>query len=558
MTVVAAVGAAWIVRRGADRFTEPQARILSARRHTWWSVAVAMISMAFVLVLYTWVTLKWEAFADYDDSYFTLWTLKGRNLALLIWSNGRFFPLSDQEFNLVRHVSGSVAGYHALPLVELLVFSFLLVILDDELSVASRMTLAIFVLLVPGIVISYTGFVFPERNIAFWLVLLVFSVRQFDRTRATPWAAAAMVCAQFMLYYKETAFLLLWGFGAGRLLLRCKRPDRSGWEFERLRDKESLLDICLISLGVLFLLYYTAAMVPHLNTQYAEQQRFPVAQILLYYAKTDLLAWILVAVVFGRAYLFARHRLLPSPLWDGLAVGGVGYFAAYLYLRLSTPYYLAPVDVIAILFVGRLAIASWPTMKPKVKAVALVLAFAALVQGILLSAFREFERKNTIHAKVEIADLIVARYRSAPGSVPRLFFPFADVYPITEFASYLTFRGVPVEEATETGSTNKGVILVTPNVAKDGPCVSYRPFICLAADRPHPSDLVIELPDDGDSSGQMTEYDNGGETLLSYEPSPRLPRWVHPLVSKLRVASVRFEYKELPDRWLHASLIEWK
>ena len=67
---------------------------------------------------------------------------------------------------------------------------------------------------------------------------LVLSVRRFEQTKSIAWAVAAVVCAQIMLYYKETAFLLLFGFAAGRLILRLRNaqnaamgsPSTLGWE----------------------------------------------------------------------------------------------------------------------------------------------------------------------------------------------------------------------------------------------------------------------------------------------------------------------------------------
>ena len=82
---------------------------------------------------------------------------------------------------------------------------------------------------------------------------------------------AAVISSQFMLYYKETGFLLLLGFAVGRLLLRCRRVDQAGWDFNRLRDPESRLDMCLGLLVVPFFLYYLAAMFPNFSMHYADE-----------------------------------------------------------------------------------------------------------------------------------------------------------------------------------------------------------------------------------------------------------------------------------------------
>ena len=175
------------------------------------------------LASYIAMTLAWEDFAFYDDSWFTLFTLKGHSIGLAIWQQqGRFFPLGYKEFNLLRHFTDTITGYHVFPIAQLLIFACILLILDDELSIAARVALAILALLTPSILISFSGLLFWERSVIFFLACFLLSVKRFEQTQSTAWAVAAAVCAQIMIYYKVTAFLLLLGFAAGRLILRCR------------------------------------------------------------------------------------------------------------------------------------------------------------------------------------------------------------------------------------------------------------------------------------------------------------------------------------------------
>jgi hypothetical protein len=516
--------------------------------------------LAVLVICYVALTLKWEDFADYDDAYYTTFTLKGHNFGPPIWRElGRFFPLCHQEFNLVRHFTASCAGYHALPLAELVALACILLFLDDELSLTMRAALAGFVLMFPSMVVSFTGLVFPERNVVLFLACLVLFVKRFEQTYSVGWAVAATVSAQIMIYYKETAVLLLWGFAVGRLILRCRSSTPPVWDYRRLRDKESQLDFCLISLGVLFLLYYMAAMFPRPNLRYADVMRIPLAQVVPFYLELDPLAFLFLGVMLGRAYFVLRGRVESSPLWDGLAFGGAVCFAAYLVLGLATVYYMAPVDLIAVLYVGRLALLSSEKMRWGTRAVALALAFAILFHAASLSTFRLFERKNYIHAKAEIANLIVARFRSRAGIGQRLFFPFTSLYSLTEFASYLSYRGVSLEEITDKSARSDGVAIVSTAAAEEGLCVPYRSFVCHPGAEPGPGDLVIELPDDEESLAEMSPYRDGGEILVSYEPHPHIPKWLYPSFSRLRVAAIRSsERRGLSDRWLHASVTVWK
>jgi hypothetical protein len=360
-----------------------------------------------------------------------------------------------------------------------------------------------------------------------------------------------------MIYYKETAFLLLWGLALGRLVWRSKNRDRGSWDNARLREKQNRLDLCLASLGAIFLLYYVTSMLPHPNIQYALDERLGEGQAIVAYLKLDLGAWLLVALALGRAYMILRDKAMPSPLWDGLAFGGVACFAAYLYLGMFSAYYLAPVDLIAVLYVGRFTMLSWRRRGWEAKAAIVGLLGAVLLQDVALSAFRVYERKNVIHGKAEIARVIKAQSQGGTRNAQKLFFPFASPYSVMEFAAYLSYRGVAVEGAPAESTGLNSVVLVSRSAANDGPCVEYEKIVCHAGNSPDGGDLVIVLPDDDASLADAAPYRRRGEILLSYEPRPHIPRSLGPLVGSLHIGSYAFAQKKLPNRWLHASVTRW-
>jgi hypothetical protein len=98
-----------------------------------------------------------------------------------------------------------------------------------------------------------------------------------------------------------------------------------------------------------------------------------------------------------------------------------------------------------------------------------MLIFIVLIQDLSLSALAVFERKNVIQAKVEIARVIQTHYRNDGGNALTLFFPFATPYAIMEFASYLSYRHVPVEGAEREAAGLKSVALATSAVNKEAP-----------------------------------------------------------------------------------------
>jgi hypothetical protein len=511
---------------------------------------ILSVVLIIIVALYVKLSFFWEDF-NYDSySMFTLGTLRGHDIAPPIWrGEGRFFPLGFQEFNLIRHFTNTVFGYHLLPIAELFIVVLVLFVIDDELRVTHRVALTIVVLVTPSILLSFIVLVALERNIILFLVLLILFVRRFDRTLAIPWAVAAILSAQFLLYYKETAFVLLSCFAATRLVLRS-RVD-GGWHSGRLWRKESYLDFCLVALAILFLVAYFIAMGIHGNMNYAVENRKLLSASLLRSVICDLLGWLLVVMVLGRAYRVLRCHAAPSPLWDGLALGAVAYAAAYFVLRLYMPLCLAPVDLVAVLYLGRLVVLAWEKLRPSRRLGAAVLAFVVLLQSVSVSAMEMFEEKNILHANTEIASIIRTRYLRNPRQTVTLFFPYATPFLILEFAAYLEYRGLPAEPAGGGADESGRLVFATNSVVGDGPCMSYVKAIrCRAAGAPAPGDLVILLPDAHATFAEVSAYRDRGTVLFSYEPRPAgVPRWLYSLYAR---------YDRGPDRWLLASVAVWQ
>ena len=121
-TAIAVIYVSWAGGQGAAPTShEAQSRLTNLivkRRRAWtpqFVAAAALLGLS--LACYIAMILVWEDFAYYDDSAFTLGTLKGHSYKPEISpESGRFLPLALQEFNFVRHLTDTIAGYHILPL----------------------------------------------------------------------------------------------------------------------------------------------------------------------------------------------------------------------------------------------------------------------------------------------------------------------------------------------------------------------------------------------------------------------------------------------------------
>ena len=533
--------------------------------HSSWS---ALTLLVLFLACYIPLLLKWENFAYYDNWVLTGFSVRGVDFPPPIWPHeGRFFPLAYQDFNLIRHFTKSVIGYHALPMVQLLILSCILLILDKQLNIKERVFLIVLLLVTPGFVISFGGLVYPERNVVFCLVCLLLFVERFEKSHRTAWAVAAVVAAQIMIYEKETAFLLLLGFGIGGLVFGYRNQQQEICRIRLLRSKENRLYACLALLTIPFLLYYAAATDRHPKAYYNAEDRLTLLATCISYIKLDLLAWLFVIFLLGRAYQILRRRTVPSPFWDGLGLGGVLCFAAYLYLGLSSAYYLSPVNLIAILYIGRFIALGWTQTRLWQRIAVATLCAVVLIQSISLSAVCLFQRKNLLHAKAAIAQIVAERYKA--GKAHSLFFPFASPYVLNEFAAYLSYRGIPVEAATTRfAAPNRTVIVFARSIEKDGPCLQWTTFLCRAGSQPATGDLVIVLPDDNASLADVLPYRGPNELVFTYHPKPEIPRAVRQIDRRIHIDPHLFSpygfdlqgswpHTEFPDRWLDASVAAW-
>ena len=141
------------------------------------SVIVFLIFLAFYILL---IFYK-EDFAYYDDDMLTDFSVQGRNFLPPVWSAlGRFYPLADQEFNLLKFVTRSPAGYHALVALQLLVLVAVLFVVLRAFQVRYRVLIVIAAMVAPSFLIPFTGFVYPERNVLFWLAVMLLCLQAYS------------------------------------------------------------------------------------------------------------------------------------------------------------------------------------------------------------------------------------------------------------------------------------------------------------------------------------------------------------------------------------------
>ncbi len=501
---------------------------------------LAFLSFYIYLILYN------EDFAYYDESQYLLTTLRGRNFPAPIWiSQGRFWPLGHQEFNLIRVLTQAPVGYHIFPILQLLIVVATLFIFLIDFPVWFRISLITIITLTPSFVISFFGLVYPERNIIFWLIILLVCFQYFLKTRCRLYFCGTLIAAQFALFYKEPIFLLIGGFAGNRLLLqgfleRSLLQRRGYYQFL----KNHCLEVGLLILTGIYLLLYLSIFLPYMNFEYARSISNDIFSILVSYLKLDLLLDIFIVAIISRLIYLIYSRQLPNSFWDSLAVGTFLYFLSYIKLQIFNSYYMAPVDFIAILYLGQWV---YPVFKEKKVAYSLMttlVIFLIVGRNTAYSFYNIAARKNFINGKTQLTQFIIEYTQKGSERHRILFFPYSTGYDIMEVSAFLEYKGLKLAKHDPPKSTDK--LILTVKSPEEFPvknrCIDYeRSLKCFQAKYPQSGDLIIVLANDKISTKELIKLKQESTLLFHYQPRLSFVKKILPL----------FFFDSKPDTWFH-------
>ncbi|WP_145998610.1 hypothetical protein [Methyloterricola oryzae] len=364
------------------------------------------------------------------------------------------------------------------------------------------------------------------------------------------------------MYYKETAFILVCGISAPAIFIRAYDVSARRIDLNKLRNPKCALDLMLFILALIFLSYYLLIMLrTGLGHKYIEDAKLPLSEIIALYLKSDLLLPLLIVAVVGRAAFLIRTRQCPYLFWDGCAFAALLYMLAYFVLRLFSPYYMAPVDLITLLYVSHWLIPAWPRLSRLEKLTISGVTAVVVIQILAFSNMKLVERKNLISAQVDIANFLVSEYARNGSKSLHLFFPFSDTYSRQEFASYLRYRGLEPEREIQSEKQPFNIIISSPvDPREDRRCLPWLNYVCRQQDEPRSGDLVVVLPDDGASFDQLRNLVGDKEPALQVYPIPRSPGFFVALARLVRPLQPNLPFTgtvNISDAWLHAFVFRW-
>ena len=517
------------------------------------SRVLPVVALAAFVSVYSYVICYHEDLVGLDYATITA----GRFVDILIApASGRFFPLALQEYNLLAIFGRSAGVYGAFAVCQLLVVIACAFRLLDDMPVWLSCIVVAFMMTVPGIFVAVVTLVYPERDVIFWLGLWLVCVHAFDRRRSRAAFFCAAVAAQFMLYYKETGFILIGGFACVRLAINGLRArDDSRRRAFGGFAKDNVLEIVLLALCALFLLIYGVAIARHVTQSYAMNATRARAWLasMATYAKSDYLLDAFVIAVAGRLTWIAVTKRALDSFWDPLAIGALCYGFAFVKLGMSREYYQAPVEFVGAMYVARLAFAELRGQRRLIIALSLLLVAFVFQRNVSDAASRLLARKQYVEGNVRLASFLKDYSRSHGRSRLELYFPQVGGFELMELSAFLQYKGLRSAGDSIIGSPGSpGFVMKTAHRYPDDRCTPAQAFRCVRAPAPTPGDLLVFLSGREIPAEQIEALKTSAVEVFHFRPETgRIERALDALVPAERKAErapdVRvFQYGEDP------------
>jgi hypothetical protein len=516
VAVLTVAAVAWAKRTATPR-SASTATVRWAMPRPTRSLVFAMLALVAFMSIYAYVMIYHDDLVGIDYAQLTAQQF----VEMPIWPhNGRFFPLAFQEYNLISLLGRSATHYHVFSILQLVVVLICVFHILDTLPHWLRCLVMLFIMTLPSFVNSFFGLIYPERDIIFWLCLWLVCLRSFYRTANPTAFYGALLTAQFMLYYKETAFLLVGGFAAGRLLVTAwQSPDGTGGWFTRF-VKTHALESAHLSLCALFLAVYLLAIASRIETSYANPGvagttlaalRSRIESDLLFDALVIAFVWRLIAVLSTKRTF--------DPFWEPLAAGAITYALAYVALGLVKDYLMAPVHVVAAFYLARLA---YDTLRSRSRMVvaSVVVLLAWVVQGNLAEgAYYLLSRKEFVDGNVQLELFLKSYARSRDRANLALYFPQPGGFQLMEFSAFLRFKGFrSTDDSVTTASGETTFVVKSPHRYPDDRCHASQPFRCVHTRTAEPGDLVVFLPGRHVSARELQTLKSHANEIFHYRP----------------------------------------
>jgi hypothetical protein len=404
-------------------------------------------------------------------------------LPLHIHSNGRFYPLGHQEYNVLGRFTNSPDVFHAIAVGQILLSAFFVWFIFFRLPWRFRIWPVLAIFSIPSIFYISQSFIFLERNIILLLAVFVFCFCRFIRFQKKYYLYAALTAAFLILFYKETVFLIILGFSLTRCWYQYTRTRAEVHSKRPIGLSDLIAELALLGFVLFFMsTYYIFAHQVRSVPLYGHVLEGPLIATtisnLSKYVTGHLFFTLSVIAYTIRIFFLAKLRF--HPIWDSLLVAAFLFIAGYIILGLQGPYsyYSAPGDFLIILSTFGLLI-NFKINNRLIMAIAVTIFLFNL--PLAIGYARAYKKLSFLHNSA-----LSLLQETAKAQEILIFVDAPNRWPYWGLASALRLRGINVEEQQK----NRLLIRQTDETNSIGKKVHPLDFLRSHQENSHPNAYV--------------------------------------------------------------------
>ncbi|RAX52978.1 hypothetical protein [Helicobacter sp. 10-6591] len=266
-------------------------------------------------------------------------------------SAGRFFPLAFLDLNILMQFSSSPKLFFFFNALEFVFMALVVCVLSLKMWGNNfKITLAtLFVVFINiGFVTVITGICYPERMQMLFLCIFILSLYFAQKPEANIlWFIVCFVSASISIFYKETDFIFIGGFGALYLLFRFYETKSLKQTF----DRNGYLALSRVVVALCFIFIYLIFIYPQMQGKVIEQAEsfvLHIRDVINVFLTHSFIFLLIPYILFLRIKDFYITKVL-YPLYDSLLISALVGGFSYFVLGRSSPYYFMPCYIIALL-----------------------------------------------------------------------------------------------------------------------------------------------------------------------------------------------------------------
>ena len=301
----------------------------------------------FVILIYLINIAIYANFGVIDDHTLLSTLFVGKEIPLFILPElGRFYPLDAQELNIISKIFGISASafYIFNSIIAFVLICCLYMALNHFLQhKIYSLFWILLLLLTPSFATAFLRLFVPEKLESVFFAIFIFSFIKFQDSNKFVFFILALISANFALYYKEVAFIMLGGFCFFYMLFSYKKASKN------------LLSFLLLCSCVLWLvLYYVFVLA--VKTSSGNYGDTPYNAIIVFlknitnYALSEPFLFIgIFALIVFRFYLIVFRHFKINPILDSLMLASFLHSLAYFALNIYSFHYPLPAYIFGII-----------------------------------------------------------------------------------------------------------------------------------------------------------------------------------------------------------------